>query len=77
MAWVLLISAGLLETGFAVSLEQGKKVDPSAMGRRARTCCPPARGQRWAGPDHPCLTAEMSNEMLTLSPTSTLPLPSA
>jgi hypothetical protein len=26
MAWVLLISAGLLETGFAVSLEQGKRL---------------------------------------------------
>jgi hypothetical protein len=47
MAWILLISAGLLGTGFAVSLDQEKKVDQSAMGRRARTCCPPALISVW------------------------------
>jgi nucleotide-binding universal stress UspA family protein len=33
--------------------------------------------QRLARPDYACLTAEISKDMLTLSPTTTLPLPSA
>jgi hypothetical protein len=36
-----------------------------------------SRSRGWLSGDYFCLTAEMSSEMFTLSPTSTLPLPSA
>ena len=58
------------------ALEPKEKVDSVCHGT-GKDMLPPHRDQRLADPIYSCLTAEMSSEMLTLSPTSTLPLPSA